>query len=250
MTDLKGLGLRGLAGLCALAMLSTGVGAQTPPASPAPDRAAVESIVHDYLLAHPEIIPEALTALKTRQTTKLLNENRAAIETPFGHEWEGDPHGDVTLVEFFDYNCGFCRASVPDIDRLLREDPHLKVVYREIPVLGADSDAAALVSLSLAQTKGGNWAAFHRAVYAHDEASAQNVAKAAQASGFQTPSAKALADPALRAQINANLSLAQKIGVDGTPGWVVGNQLIDGALGYERLKQAIAEARAARTVNP
>ena len=213
------------------------------PALAAPDRIATEAIIHDYLLAHPEIIPEAMQVLQERQTTKAISENRAAIETPFGSEWEGDPHGDVTLVEFFDYNCGYCRASVKDIDRLLAEDKKLRVVYQEMPVLGAESDAAALFSLAIAQ-KPGNWAAFHRGVYANGDASAKSVATAAVKAGFAPPSAAALKEPAIRNRINQNLNLLQALRITGTPSWVVGNRLLNGAVGYDELKAAIVEARA------
>jgi protein-disulfide isomerase len=207
-----------------------------------PDRAATEAIIHDYLLAHPEIIPEALQALEDRKQAQAINANRLSIEMPFGAAWEGNPKGTVTLVEFFDYNCGYCRASVGDVERLLKEDKNLKVVYRELPVLGADSDAAALTSLSLALGSR-QWPAFHRAVYANGDASAQSVAKAQKQVGIPI-NAAALKSPLMRDQINANLSLAQKLHITGTPSWVVGNKLLGGAVGYEELKDAIAEARA------
>lgn len=208
----------------------------------APDRAATEAIIHDYLLAHPEVIPEAMTVLEKRQQAATIKANRTTIETPFGYEVEGNPHGDVTLVEFFDYNCAFCRASVADVRRLLAEDTMLRVVYRELPVRGADSDAAALTSLAVAQNTP-DWIKFHRAIYAFDEASAANVIKAGAASGIALPGDAALKTPALRNEINQNLDLAQQLKIGGTPSWVVGDVLIDGAVGYDALKSAIANAR-------
>jgi len=207
------------------------------------DRAATEAIVHDYLLAHPEIIPEALHVLETRDLTKAINANRKALETPFGAESDGNPNGDVTLVEFFDYNCGYCRASLPDLKRLLAEDKNLRVVYREIPVLGSDSDAAAIVSLAVAK-QDKNWTRFHHAVYAADEATAANVSKAQRLSGVVQPSTAALKAPELREEINRNLTLAQTLKVTGTPSWVVGDQMLSGAVGYDALKAAISQARA------
>ncbi len=227
-----------------LIALSLALGACAFAADPVsvPNRAAVEVIVHDYILAHPEIIPEALQALEDRKQAKAIDENRRAIETPFGAEWEGNPKGDVTLVEFFDYNCGYCRASEADVKRLLTEDKMLRVVYREIPVLGAESDAAAIVSLAIAH-QGGNWPAFHRAVFASEGADAASLIKAQRASGVMTPSAAALKAPALRDEINANLNLAQPLRISGTPSWVVGDRLLSGAVGYEALKAAISAAR-------
>ena len=115
-----------------------------------PERQRVEGIVRDYILAHPEIIPEALQLLQERQLAKAIDDNRAAYETPFAGAWAGDKDGDVVLVEFFDYACGFCRKSNPDIERLLKEDEKLKVVWRELPVLSPESELAAHASLAAA----------------------------------------------------------------------------------------------------
>jgi len=214
----------------------------SPVSAEAPDRTATEAIIHDYILAHPEIIPEAMGLLEQRQQAQAINANRKEIETPFGNEVEGNPHGDVTLVEFFDYNCGYCRASVADVTRLLAEDKMLRVVYREVPVLGAESDNAAVVSLAIAQ-KEGNWAAFHRAVYASGAADANALTKAQLQANVTAPSAAALQAPRLRDEINQNLDLYVGIKMGGTPSWVVGDKLLSGAVGYDGLKKAIAEAR-------
>ena len=213
-----------------------------PAVADVPNRAATESIIHDYILAHPEIIPEALQVLEQRQQAEAINANRKAIETPFGNEVEGNPHGDVTLVEFFDYNCGYCRASVADVTRLLAEDKMLRVVYREIPVLGAESDNAAVVSLRIAQHSP-NWADFHRAVYAAGDASEASLLKIQHSLGATPPSPAQLKAPELRSEINRNLDLAQALKISGTPSWVVGDKLLSGAVGYDALKKAIAETR-------
>src|SRR3546814_17888755 len=99
------------------------------------NRAQIETIVHDYILAHPEIIPQAIERLQAKRTASLVDRHRTELETPFAGGWEGAMDGDVVLVEFFDYACGYCKASLPAIDRLLSEDNGLKVVYREIPIL-------------------------------------------------------------------------------------------------------------------
>lgn len=208
-----------------------------------PDRAAIEAVVRDYILAHPEIIPEAMQRLKDREAATAINENRAALETPFGYAWDGNPRADVTLVEFFDYNCGYCRASQPNIARLLVEDKRLRVVYRSIPVLGADSDAAAVTSLALARTAS-NWGQFHRAVLKAEDARASTVAHAIELAGLKMPTPAALHAPALREEIDHNLSLAQTLGVGGTPTWVIGDKMLSGAVSYDTLKAAIAAARA------
>ena len=114
------------------------------------DRAAIEKIVREYILSHPEILPEAMENLRAQELGKTVAANRAAIETPIGDAWDGAADADVTLVEFYDYACGYCRASIADIDRLLAEDKKLKIVYRDMPVLGDDSLEAARLSVAAA----------------------------------------------------------------------------------------------------
>jgi protein-disulfide isomerase len=229
-------------GVFAAALGAAAALAATTAAAPAvgtTDKAAIEKIVRDYILDHPEILPEAMERLQARDTAKAVAANRKAIETPYAGAWEGNPDADVVLVEFFDYACGYCRASLPDIDRLLKEDPKLKIVYREMPVLGPDSTAAAELSLRVAKT--GRYAAFHRAAYAaRPDAAAR--AKLAQQFGVD---AKAK-DAGVDAEIMANLQLQGALRLSGTPSWVVGDRLLAGAVGYDALKAAIAEARAAK----
>jgi protein-disulfide isomerase len=128
------------------------------------DRAAIETVVRDYILAHPEIIPEAMAKMQARETGKLLAGSRAEIETPYPGAWAGAKDGDVTLVEFFDYACGYCRQSVPDVERLLAEDKKLRIVFRELPILGPGSEEAA--KMSLVAAKQGRVIDFHRQMYA------------------------------------------------------------------------------------
>lgn len=201
-----------------------------------PDRARIERIVHDYLLEHPEIIPEAVRALQTRDLAKAINANRAAIETPFGSAWAGAEKGDVVLVEFFDYACPYCRASNADVARLLSEDKKLKVVWRELPVLGDASVVAAQVSLAAA--KQGRFRAFHDSMYAAGRPSPQTVRIAQQAAGVAPAPAGEFA-----AEIDKNYQLARMLNATGTPTWVVGDKVLEGAVGYATLKSAIAEAR-------
>ena len=207
------------------------------------DKAAIEQVVREYILSHPEILPEAMRNLEARENKKLVEENRAAIEKPFGGAWEGAADGDVTLVEFFDYNCGYCRASLPDVARLLAEDKKLKIVYREMPILSQSSLDAALASLAVAQQ--GNYPVFHRALYQAGKVTPQTIADAARAAGADPAKVKAAqASDAARGEIAANLDLQQKLQLTGTPSWVVGDTVLNGAVGYDQLKAAIAVARA------
>lgn len=202
------------------------------------DRSQIEGIVREYILANPEILPEAMERLQQRDAARVVDQNRAALETPFHGAWAGAQDGDVVLVEFFDYACGFCRSSNPDVERLLREDDRLKVVWRELPVLGPDSEAAARASLAAARQ--GRFTQFYERLFALGRPSASNVAGALQAAGVgaSVPEAEA------RGEIQKNMQLAQAIGATGTPTFVVGDKVLEGAVGYEALKAAIDAARA------
>jgi protein-disulfide isomerase len=210
----------------------------------ASDRAAIEKIVREYILAHPEILPEAMQNLEKREAAKRLNEQGSAMTKPFASAWEGSSEPDVTLVEFFDYNCGYCRSARPDVDRLLAEDPKLRVVYRELPILGPQSELASRASLAVAKL--GNYGAFHRALFAAGRPTESTInAVLASANIDQVAFKNALSSPEIDQEIKNNLALQQSLGLTGTPSWVIGDQLIGGAVGYDELKAAIAEERAA-----
>ena len=205
-------------------------------------QAGTERVVHDYLLSHPEIIPEAMNRLQARETAKGIAAVRGAIERPFAGAWAGNPAGDVTLVMFTDYNCGFCRVSAPDIDRLIAADPKLKVVWREIPILGPSSDAAARIALAAA--KQGRYPAFHRAMFRGPSPSAARFAAVGREIGLDPARVSAdQAAPDITQEIAANLALASRLGVDGTPAFVIGDRMLRGAVGHDALAQAIAAAR-------
>jgi protein-disulfide isomerase len=201
------------------------------------DRSRTERIVRDYVLAHPEIIPEAVQRLQDRELAGIIDANRAAYETPFGSAWAGAEDGDVVLVEFFDYACGFCRKSNPDVERLLAEDKRLKVVWREFPVLGNDSVAAAQASLAAA--KQGKFRAFHDALFKTARPTAAALAAAQVVAGVAPQPVTA----EIHAEIEKNYELARAVRASGTPQFVVGDKALQGAVGYQALKDAIAAAR-------
>jgi protein-disulfide isomerase len=208
------------------------------------DRAAIEAIVREYILTHPEILPEAMQNLEKREASKRLNEQGSNLTKPFAGAWEGSSNPDITLVEFFDYACGYCRSSRPDIDRLLAEDPKLRVVYRELPILGPPSAQATRTSLAVAQT--GNYAAFHRAMFAAGRPSDGTIAAALASAKIDPATVKGRLNSAdIEHEIQSNLDLQRSLNLTGTPSWVVGDQVINGAVGYDELKAAIAEAREA-----
>lgn len=223
------------AGAAAVAVATSG---STPVGTT--DKAAIEKIVRDYILEHPEILPEAMDRLQDRENAKAVVANRTIIETPFRGAWEGNPNGDVVLVQFFDYACGYCRASLPDIDKLLREDPKLKIVYREMPVLGPDSEAAARLSLTVAASNQ-NYGRFHRALYGAGRPDAAARARLAAQYGV---TASTTGNPAIEKELATNQQLQQMLRITGTPTWVVGDKMLSGAVGYDALKAAVAEARA------
>ncbi len=205
-----------------------------------PDQARIERVVHDYVLAHPEIIPQAMQTLQDRQSGQTVAANRDAITTPFGSAWAGNPQGDVTLVEYFDYNCGYCRASLPLIADLIKRDPKLRVVYRDLPILSDESRIAARASLAAAQQ--GKFQGFHDALYAGGPVGEASIKAAAAKAGV---SLAAMDVPTVDAEIAKNMQTAAKLGMNGTPSWVVGDRVLSGALPIEEIEKAIATARGA-----
>ena len=199
------------------------------------DDAAFGRRVRAYVLAHPELVAEAADKLR-------IERYRPGLETAFAGAWAGNPKGDVTLVMFTDYNCPYCRASEPAIERLLASDPKLRVVWREMPVLGPGSEVAA--SAALAAARFGRYPAFHHALFSGPHPQEGGVEAAAKAAGIALPRlADAAKSPEVQAEIAANLALARQIGIGATPYFIVGNRSFEGAVGYDRLAAAVAEAR-------
>ena len=171
-----------------------------------------DRMVRDALIANPEMLVEAGQSLRDKQYAQTLDPIRASVERPFHSSWKGAEKPDVTLTYFYDYACGYCRQSNPDIERLLKEDRGLRVVYRELPILGPDSVAAARVSL--AASKVGKFAAYHDALYAAGRPSPETIALAARAAGVPAQPAE---EPAQEAELKANMTLAGQLGATGTP---------------------------------
>jgi protein-disulfide isomerase len=195
-------------------------------------------IVREGLLADPRILSETVEALRNAQYAPVLAQNRAAIETPFGTSWKGSSRPSVTLVEFFDYACPYCKASNPSVDRLLKEDKGLRVVYRELPILGPDSLTAA--RLSLEASKIGRFAQFHDTLWNSGRPAPDTNAKAAAAAGINPAPTT---DPQVEAELQQNMKLAAELGATGTPLFVVGDRVMNGAVGYDTLKEAIEKTR-------
>ena len=210
----------------------------------------IDGLIHDYLQQHPEAVMDALKAAQqqadaakaaaAKQTiaakrNELLHDPNSAVA--------GNPNGDVTLVEFFDYRCPYCKAIEPSLDALIKEDGNLRVVYKEFPILGPTSVVASRVAIAARQQ--GKYAAFHARMMAlkgniDDDA----VMKVAEASGIDLAKLKRDMTAASVGQIiQRNYALADALGIDATPALVIGDQLTMGAVDIDGLRQLIADAR-------
>ncbi len=209
------------------------------------DKAAIEAIVRAYILENPEIIPEAVQKLQGKQAAKRIASVREAVETPFAASYAGNPDGDVVLVEYSDFACGFCRQSVTDVARLVSEDKNLKVVFHELPILSDESRVAAAWGMAAAQQ--GKYYAFYRAMFGAGRPAQATIEQAAKTAGLDMAAARTfVASKQADEVIDANIRIAQQLEFSGTPSWVIGNKVLNGAVGYDELKAAIDEARAAK----
>ena len=197
-----------------------------------------ERLVREAIVGHPDILVEASDALRDRQYAPTLAAQRTAIETPYHSSWKGAVKPDVTLAYYYDYACGYCRKSNPDIERLLAEDKGLRVVFHELPVLGPSSLASSRVAL--AASKVGKFAAFHDSLNAAGNPTPATLARAAAAAGV---SPEPQDNPEQEAALRRNFQVAGQLGATGTPLFVVGDRVINSAVGYDVLKDAIADAR-------
>jgi len=211
---------------------------------------AFERRVRDYILTHPEIIVAALRGLEVQRREAVESEAKAVIEaradeifrdpeSPLG----GNARGDVTLVEFFDYNCPYCRRMVPVMAEAEAADPQLRIVYKEFPILGAGSTYAA--KAALAAHRQGRYLVFHQALMrARGSVDKDAVLAAAAEVGLDLERLEAdMADPAIQAAVDRNLELARELRINGTPGFVVGEEVLRGAVDLATLQAAITEAR-------
>lgn len=209
-----------------------------------------ERRVHDYLLAHPEVIAEAINRLEAQQREQEATAAQAVVksraddvfrdpDSPVG----GNANGDATLVEFFDYNCPYCRQMASVMTEAEKADPKLRVIYKEFPILGPNSLFAA--KAALAANKQGKYVAFHRALYdvrgAVDEGRVLDVAKTI---GLDLTRLKTdMQDPKISAALDKNVELARSLRINGTPGFVIGEKVFTGATDLKSLQTVIAAAR-------
>ena len=209
------------------------------------DKAAIQAIVRAYILENPEFIPEAVEQLRAKQAAKRIGSVRSQIEQPFAAAFAGNPNGDVILVEYSDFACGFCRQSVSDVARLVGEDKNLKIVFHELPILSDESRVAAAWGLAAAQQ--GKYYAFYKALFGAGRPNQATIEQAAKTAGLDMAAARSfVASKQADEVIDGNIRVAQQLEFSGTPSWVVGNKVLNGAVGYDELKAAIAEVRSSK----
>ncbi|WP_037520769.1 DsbA family protein [Sphingomonas sp. LH128] len=207
-------------------------------------RIAVQHVVHDYILENPEILPQAMEELRRREAAKALGGVRQAVETPFPGAVLGNPNGKVTLVEFSDYACGYCRQSLPDVAQLIAKNPDLRIVVRELPIISPHSPDAAKMALAAAEQ--GKYAQFHDAMYKAGQVDAPTIEAVAKSIGLDMDRARRIAaSPTVEAELGRSMEMAQRLGFSGTPSWIAGDKLIPGAVGFDQLSDAVKAARGA-----
>jgi protein-disulfide isomerase len=217
-------------------------------------RGEIESIIKDYLLKNPDIMQEVMQELEKRQAIAETEKAKGAIaankEAIFNSPRQvtlGNPKGDVTMVEFFDYNCGYCKRAMTDMMELLKNDPNLKVVLKEFPVLGEGSVQAAQVAaaLMLQDKSGKKYLDFHQKLLSGrgqaDKTRALAAAKEAGADMARLE--KDMGGAEVRAALEESFKLAETLGLNGTPSYVINNDVVIGAVGLAALKEKISTAR-------
>jgi len=225
--------------------------------SPA-QRGSIEKIIKDYLLEHPEVLQEAMAALEKKQAAAEAEKAKTAIkdhsDAIFNSPYQvtlGNPQGDVTFVEFFDYNCGYCKRAMTDMFALMEKDPKLKVVLKEFPVLGPGSVEAARVAAAvrMQDKTGTKYREFHQKLLGGrgqaDKARAIAVAKEVGLDVARIE--RDMKSEEVTTAINENMKLAEALGINGTPSYVIGRgangDLVVGAVGLEALNKKIDSSR-------
>ncbi|MEO3385724.1 DsbA family protein [Mesorhizobium sp. CAU 1741] len=215
-------------------------------------RAEVEAIVRDYLTANPEILIEMQTALETKheeqQRVAQVDTIRAASDDIFNADYDGivgNPEGNVTIVEFFDYNCGFCKRAMDDMDAMVENDPELRFVLKEFPILGPDSQRAHMVSMAFHRLAPESYAEFHRQLLGGSRATEDAAIAVAQGLGVDEAALRQeMMNPDIAAAFETTYDIANRLSITGTPSYVVGDEVVFGALGQAVLEEKIELIRA------
>jgi protein-disulfide isomerase len=217
--------------------------------SPA-QRSAFEGVIRDYLLKNPVVIREAMQVLQQREkaekqalAARALKQYRSELLHDVSSPVGGNPKGDITIVEFFDYNCGYCKQVAPAVNATLKNDPNVRIVYKDFAILGPESVFAARAAL--AAKRQGKYREFHEAMMAAERADAGAVnALAAQLGLDLEKLLKDMQDPAITRILERNYQLASALNINGTPAFVIGDRLVPGAVDAAALAEIIAKERA------
>src|SRR5690242_16291861 len=246
--------LRILAAASAVVLTFAAPGASSADEFSKPQRDEVERIVREYLVAHPEVIQEAMSELEKRQTAAEVEKRKSAVkqysQALFSSPRQvvlGNPSGNVTFVEFFDYNCGYCKRAMDDMLTLLKDDPKLKIVLKEFPVLGPGSVEAAQVAVAvrMQDKTGKKYLEFHQKLLGgRGEANKARALAVAKDDGLDMARLdKDMASPEVKATLQESFKLAEALGLNGTPSYVIGDNVVVGAVGLDALKEKVNASR-------
>jgi protein-disulfide isomerase len=218
------------------------------------EQAAIEKVVRQYLISHPEILIEMSNALRAKQETQqadtdktLLQQNANQLFKQADDPTAGNKNGSLTIVEFVDYNCGYCKRSSPLIIELLKKDKDIRYIYKEFPILSDTSVYASKVALAVNALEPTKYEAFHNELMAYPTALKSNddVINVAKKLGLNWDKIAAkINDPAIEKKIAANHAMAQTLNITGTPAFIIGDQLLRGApQSLDMLEESIKQAR-------
>lgn len=245
--------MRRLIAIFAVLLFATPVMAQQAQPFTPEQKAALTQLVREVLVSNPEILIEAMNALEAKQQAETSKASKAAIVANRKAIFDdgvsyvaGNPQGDVTIVEFFDYRCGYCKQVQPSLMTLLQEDGKVRLVLKEMPVLGPESVIAARAAVAaMEQDKGTRYFDFHNAMMEfRGQITEAEVFRLATTAKLDIVKLKTdMAAPKIEQILRANLALADTLGIQGTPGFIIGDQLVPGAVPLDTLRQLVKDAR-------
>jgi protein-disulfide isomerase len=249
-----GRNIRSIAVALALSLAMPALGNAQAPAFTPDQRQEIGNVVREYLLSHPELLKEVIAEMEKRDAEADAEKHRAAVADNSAllfssprHITLGNPKGDVTIVEFFDYNCAYCKKAMSDMMDLVKNDPKLKFVLKEFPVLGEGSTQAAQVAAAVRmqdKTGGKKYLDFHLKLLggrSADKARALAVAKEVGLDMKQLE--KDMASDEVKNQLAESFKLAEALGLNGTPSYIVGTDVVIGAVGLPALAEKVNMAR-------
>lgn len=212
-------------------------------------RKAIEAIIKDYLVNNPEVLMEATKELEKRQAAQQAAEAKKLIVSRKNEIFRaptdfvgGNPKGDVVVVEFLDYNCGWCKKALDEVNKLTKADPNVRIVMKEFPIFGENSTFAA--KAALASIRQGKYWELHTAMMRERQVTKDNALKIAEKVGLDVTRLQAdMADPKLDEALKATAQLAQALGIEGTPSFIIDTRVNPGFMPVAGMRELIAEVR-------